>query len=251
MTIIREDNTIHTEVYRKPTSTGLLLHYQSQTDERYKRSLLRTMLHRAHRLSSSMNAFTQECQKLERLFLELKYPESVIKSILKKFIDDLQKKPTVSEKPHATRIVLPFKCQRSANTVRRQTSELSSKISVQLSPVFTSRKLNDDLKPMEQKPALVNKQKVVYHFQCDQCEAGYVGYTSRHLHQRVDEHGGETAIGKHMRTHGSDISSLPTLFSILRKCKTKWDCLMFEMLFRRDLKPTLNKQIDSISSKLF
>ena len=63
MTIIREENTINTEVYRKPTNTGLLLHYQSHTDERYKRSLLRTMLYRAHRLSSSMNAFTQECKK--------------------------------------------------------------------------------------------------------------------------------------------------------------------------------------------
>ena len=84
---------------------------------------------------------------------------------------------------------------------------------------------------MEQKPALVNKQKVVYHFQCDQCETGYVGYTSRHLHQRVDEHAGKTAIGNHMRTHGSDISSLPKNFRILKKCKNKWDCLMFEMFF--------------------
>ena len=129
--------------------------------------------------------------------------------MIKKFMDDLQKKPTASEKPQVTRIVLPFKCQRSPNTVRRQTSELSSKISVQLSPVFTNRKLNDDLKPIEQKPALVNKQKVVYHFQCDQCEAGYVGYTRRHLHQRVDKHGGKTTTGEDMRTHGFDISSLP------------------------------------------
>ena len=167
-------------------------------------------------------------------------------------MDDLQKEPTASEKSEVTRIVLPFKDQRSANTVRRQTSELSSKIGVQLSPVFTSRKLKDDLKPMEQKPALVNKQKVVYYFQCDQCESGYVGYTSRRLHQRVDEHtASKTAIGDHIRTHGSDISSLPKNFRILRKCKYKWDCFMFVMLFIRDLKPTLNKQKDSISSKVF
>ena len=81
-----------------------------------------------------MNAFTQECKKLERLFLDLKYPESLIKSIVKKFMDDLQKEPTASEKPQVTRMVLPFKDQRLANTVRRQTSELSSKIGVQLSP---------------------------------------------------------------------------------------------------------------------
>ena len=130
------------------------------------------MLHRAHLLSSSMNAFTQECQKLEWLFLELKFPESLM--------DDLQKEPTASGKPQVSRIVLPFKCQQSANTVRRQTSELSTKISVRLSPVFTSSKLNDVLKPMEQNAALVSKQKVVYHFQCIQCEAGYVStYTEQ------------------------------------------------------------------------
>ena len=49
---------------------------------------------------------------------------------------------------------------------------------------------------MEQKPALVNKQKVVYHFQCDQHEAGYVCDTSQHLHQRVDKHGGKITIIK-------------------------------------------------------
>ena len=96
MTIISEENTIHTEVYRKPTNKGLSLHYQSHTDERYKRSLLRTMLHRVHCLSFSVNAFTQECKKLERLFLDLKYPESLIKSIIKKFMDDLQKEPTAN-----------------------------------------------------------------------------------------------------------------------------------------------------------
>ena len=72
---------------------------------------------------------------------------------------------------------------------------------------------------MEQKPALVNKQKVVYHFQRDQCEASYVYNTSQHLHQRVDKHGGKkTTVHKHMQMHGSDISSLLKLFSNLRKC---------------------------------
>ena len=109
-------------------------------------------------------------------------------------IIDIQKEPTTSEKPQVTHIVLPFRSRRSDNTVRRQTSELSLTISVQLSPVFSSRKLNYDLKPMEQTPALVNKQKVVYHFQIDQCEGSYDGYTSRNLHQTVDEHMGKTHI---------------------------------------------------------
>ena len=40
-----------TKVYVKPTNTGLLLHYQSHVDNRYKRTLITTMLDRAYRIS--------------------------------------------------------------------------------------------------------------------------------------------------------------------------------------------------------
>ena len=84
------------------------------------------------------------------------------------------------------RIVLPFKDQRSADIVKKHLSELSNKIDHILQPVFSSRKLGDDLKVQEPKPPLINQQCVVYHFVCDLCDADYVGYTSRQLHQRID-----------------------------------------------------------------
>ena len=65
---------IKTKVYVKPTNTGLLLHYQSHVDNRYKRSLITTMLDRAHRISSVWSYFSQECDRLETVFLKLKYP---------------------------------------------------------------------------------------------------------------------------------------------------------------------------------
>ena len=40
---------------------------------------------------------------------------------------------------------------------------------------------------MRKKPPIVNQQCVVYQFQCDLCDVSYVGYTLRHLHQRVGE----------------------------------------------------------------
>ena len=41
------------------------------------------------------------------------------------------------------------------------------------------------------------------------------------------------------------------LFKILKKCASKFDCLIYEMLFIKDIKPTLNTQTDSIRTKLF
>ena len=66
---------IESKVYIKPTNTGLLLHYQSHVDNRYKRSLINTMLDRAYRLSSDWSHFHEECDRLREVFCKLKYPQ--------------------------------------------------------------------------------------------------------------------------------------------------------------------------------
>ena len=53
-------------------------------------------------------------------------------------------------------------------------------------PVFISQKIGRDLKLP--KPPIVNEQYLVYKFECDLCDAGYVGFTRRYLHLGVEEH---------------------------------------------------------------
>ena len=100
-------------------------------------------------------------------------------------------------------------------------------------------------------PPIVNRQCVVYGFQCDLCDAGYVGYTRGHLHNRVKEHKQQSsAIAKHYKNvHGTMPQGLLERFKVLKKCKNKFDCLVYEMLFIRTLKPNLNVQADSIRAK--
>ena len=113
---------------------------------------------------------------------------------------------------------------------------LSAKIGVQIKSVFQSEKIS---------------QVLVYKFQCDLCDTDYVGYTTRDLHQRIGEHK-HSAIGRHLEEHGLSKSDLKDKqFSILRKCRTNFDCLIFEMLFIKELKPGLNTQKDSVRAKLF
>ena len=83
------------------------------------------------------------------------------------------------------------------------------------------------------------------------CDADYVGYTARHLHQRIAEHK-NLAIGRHfLEAHGNNNLLKENQFTVLRKCQNKFDCLVFEMLFIKILKPNLNIQTDSIRAKLF
>ena len=63
---------------------------------------------------------------------------------------------------------------------------------------------------------------------------------------------GGSVEGIHMRdNHGESSSKIENCFSILRKCRGKYECLLYEMLYIRELKPSLNTQSDSIRSKLF
>ena len=75
-----------TKVYVKPTNTGLLLHYHNHVDSRYKHGLLVTMFDRAHRLSSSLAHFSEECERLRGVFSKLRYPNHLIDSVINRFI---------------------------------------------------------------------------------------------------------------------------------------------------------------------
>ena len=90
-----------------------------------------------------------------------------------------------------------------------------------------------DYKMRKAKLPLVNQQCLVYKFECDLCDAVYVRYTSRHLHQRIEEHkSASSSIGKRFGfKHSSAPKDLSYNFSNLKKCKSKFDCLVFEMFF--------------------
>ena len=63
-----------------------------------------------------------------------------------------------------------------------------------------------------------------------QRDAGYVGYTRGHLHNRVKGHKQQSsAIAKHYKNvHGTMPQGLLERFKVLKKCKNKLDCLVYE-----------------------
>ena len=63
--------------------------------------------------------------------------------------------------------------------------------------------------------------------------------------------GKECPNGQVIAKHDMEPEDIAQSFRILRKCQNKFDCLIFEMFFIQELKPTLNKQCDSIRAKLF
>ena len=120
--IIKNGTQLETQFHRKSTNIGLLLHFHSHTDKRYKDSLLTTMLHRAYALSSTTEAFKEECVKLRSIFGPFDYPRSLIDSVISNFESRNPSASTaerITDKSNMVRISLPFKDQVSANAARR------------------------------------------------------------------------------------------------------------------------------------
>ena len=126
------------------------------------------MLNRASRLSSRRSAFLIECQKLRALFLTLKYSESLISTVICEFIERYPGVGSGSESSNKngdipiTRIVLPYKDQKSADLVRKQLIYLGIKIGHRMQPVLKSRKIENVMCSRESKPVAVDQQRVVH-----------------------------------------------------------------------------------------
>ena len=61
-----------------------------------------------------------------------------------------------------------------------------------------------------------------------------------------------SSIGQHFRLkHSLAPKDVSNNFSILKKCKSKFDSLVFEMIFINELRPSLNVQSDSLRAKVF
>ena len=78
----------------------------------------------------------------------------------------------------------------SANSARKLQEICAQNLRVEKS-LMTS-------KGVEAKPPLINQHSIVYKFSCDLYDIDYVGYTSRHIFQRIAKHK-HSSIGKHLK----------------------------------------------------
>ena len=245
--ITRCGNKLITEVYRQPTDTGPLLHFVSHVDKRYKKAQVNTMVDRAYRLSSSQEAFSKEFDKLCTIFPKLCYPNTSVNSTTERIKQETDREPhaaTLSEP--SVYIKLPFKDQRSANRVRREIHSLGSMINVNVKPVFTSRKLSQTLSAKKNKPRLSTRNGLYVHSNVI-CAMQIVSslLPDTYINERERRC---SAIGRHLEIyHGNKRAKI----NHLKKFRSKFDCLIYEILFIKDIKPSLNTQSDSIRAKLF
>jgi len=167
-------------VYRKPTHTDQYLQFSSSHHLDHKRSVVRTLLHRADALVTDPQDKEREVEHVKNTLRCKGYHEWMFKIPSKKARNNsdsgshhTQRKPNIG---------MPYV---------RGTSEALQRIftdhGVNLYH-WPTNSLHQQLTHVKDRTDKLQKCGVVYHIKCEQCEHDYIGKTARMLGTRVKEH---------------------------------------------------------------
>ena len=265
VSVNRDVDKFTTNVYRKPTFSGVFTNFESYLPLHYKKGLVFTLLHRGYSICSDFNKFHFEIAELKNILRKNAYPINFIDSCIKVFLDKIYRpkivKLTVPKKEIL--VLLPYLGKISLN-IRSKISKIfnESLPHCQLKIVFSSNcRLKSFLSYKDKIPKSL-RSGVVYKYQCSSCNATYYGKTKRHLKVRMSEHFGISPfIGKKVKgntqsavkDHFLICDSTPSFddFSILTSESNDFKLLLMESLLINRDNPTLNKTVKSFPLELF
>ena len=191
-------DTFNTSVFRKDTFTGLGTSYFSFCTFGFKMNGIRTLLHRAYRVSSNFVTLHAELEFLKNYFYKNGFPISFVESCIRKFLCSRRSVHEVVATVDKRKVYLslPYFGAQS-DKLKRELEALLYKyfchldVKIVLVNSFTIGSL---FKFKDSLPRCL-RSNIVYKYSCERCSSEYVGSTARTLNVRTCEH-----IGKSYRT---------------------------------------------------
>ncbi|KAI4476528.1 hypothetical protein M0804_013507 [Polistes exclamans] len=175
--IRKEDGSILTDWYVKPTSSGRCLNYRSNHPISQKIRVGKGLLFKALTLSSK-EFHNNNKKKIEIILKNNNYPTSLIHTVFNKFrlVKEQEKKPN-----NKTIIRFPF-IKPLSNGINKCFKNTNVKLVfynlVKIKSIYTKLKDKDDK---------LEQSNLVYKIPCE-CEKCYVGQTKQKLKIRLDQH---------------------------------------------------------------
>ncbi len=229
-------NQLHTNVYRKPTDTELIIQYTSVCPKSWKLSLINFYLNRALNICSNFTAFKEELAKIKNLLLKNQYPKNLRESKIKKFFEiqkidnstfkQNQKSNIKNEKKADIENFAYFTTVYIGNCSLRFQKRIASifqRHNIIIKPAYTSKKVSEYFSN-KSKCSEIFDANVIYKYTCSADQSiSYIGETSRQVFRRISDHCGtdkNSAIFDHLFTctHCQN-SDIVQNFKVLKRCK--------------------------------
>lgn len=239
------------EVYRKPTFTGRLLDFHAACPVRWKVGLIKNLIFRAYRLSSSWNIFHDEVSKLHTLLCFNSYPKWWLEKHVRNFLNRNFSHSSIisTEDRDPLYIRFPYVGKASemlSSQIFKMMQQCGVKKTIRLA--FSARRAKS-LFPLKDVCPTLLRSTVVYKYRClEDPNIYYIGQTTRHLFQRVVEHTTQSnsSIFDHRSgcnsCSGKGLGDTAKQFQIIAKANNNFDNLIKEALLIRKHRPVLNRQ---------
>ena len=244
-----------TNVYRKPTFTGLSTKFSSFIPLKYKRNLVTTLAYRAFNICSNYDNLHRELNYLRNFLFNNGFPRNFLDVWIGKTLNKLLNPPKkhVTVERRTIYFSIPYMGPHSfqiKNKLNRLLNAFYPQVS--LKTVFTPSMYMGNLFKFKDKISDDLRSCIVYLYKCDSCNASYVGKSERHFRTRIANHEGRSertgcylvkpqhsAIREHCETQQHRMSKKN--FSILGSTSEKLDLKIMEALFQHQKRPTLGR----------
>ena len=229
----RDNDGLHTGVYRKPTHTDQYIHFNSQHPNKIKTGIISTLTRRAVNVCSEPKALKQELTHLQRC---IHHPKQVS-------INYREQCEPQTRHTSPIFIKLPFEGKISQDITRLLRRLAGAEV------IFTTGPTLKTLLSANGKQAPTTSpdpKGVIYNINCS-CGENYIGETGRPLAKRIEEHKAsvrkadqKSAISEHLlenpnhRINWDDITKLTTRTTTIERKLT-------EAIYIKRLKPKLNR----------
>ena len=273
MLVMRENNSLSSTWYTKPSDTGLVMNFHALAPKKYKRSVVSGMVHRIVRACSCDDHVQNSLAKAKMILMKNQYPSKFIDKIFQETLDKIKETeqatidPSVMEitdtndestdtsSEHSEEDLLEPTDSHGNNIDKKELfrffvqyrgkctdhfSRALHKLGAPCIVVKTLRKLKTVMPSLKPPVSKEFKSCVVYKITCPSCQACYVGQTSRHLITRISEHKNKSGPVKH---HFLSCCSKPVMENVdilASSIKSEKHLLVYEALFIRDIVPFLN-----------
>ncbi|KAI4475994.1 hypothetical protein M0804_013946 [Polistes exclamans] len=178
VTVIRnEDETILTNWYVKPTSSGKCIKYNSNDPLSQKIGTIKSLLFRALTLSSK-NFHIENRKKIETFLKNNNYPKSLIVFNEFKIDKDRVKNPNLQDKKY---IKFPY-IKSLVSKIIKCFKNTNFKL-----VFFNLPKINSIYTKLKDKVDKFDQSNLVYKIPCE-CNKSYIGQTKQKLKKRLDKH---------------------------------------------------------------
>ena len=177
--VSRDDNSLRTTVYRKPTHTDRLLDESSYNPTSHKATTIKTLTRRAQLVRNTTDSLSNENKYLNCVFSKNNFNED--------FIQRNTHRPTTTTEANdnatpTTTATIPY-IKGISETISRILQPFN--IRVAHKPITTLRQLLANIKDRDE-PS--NGQGAVYKINGSDCHASYIGETGRNLATRLTKH---------------------------------------------------------------